>query len=456
VFRTLLIANRGEIAVRVARTCRELGIRAVAVYSTADGDSELLRLVDDAVRIGPPAARRSYRNHAAIIGAARRVGADAIHPGYGFLSEDPDFAEICDAYDIAFVGPPANVLRDLGDKVRARTLMGRVGLPTLSGSVGSVESAADAKSVAARIGYPLIIKAAAGGGGKGMTIVRAPGDLLQSYRRTRATSQAVFGDDRVYVERFVEGARHVEVQVLADGNGHVLSLGERDCSVQRHHQKLVEETPAPGLSADLVAEMESAAVHGARKIGYTGAGTFEFVVDRQGRPHFLEVNCRIQVEHPVTEMVTGLDLVREQIAVAAGVPLGFTQDDVVRRGAAVECRVNAEDPARGFAPAPGVLTDFRPPGGPFTRVDTYGCSGARIPPDYDSLLAKVITWGPDRGLALARADRALAEFAVAGPGIRTTIDFLRVVLNDDAFRKGVHSTAVVERLRSAAGAQPQS
>jgi acetyl-CoA carboxylase, biotin carboxylase subunit len=443
VFRTVLIANRGEIAVRIARSCRELGIRTVAVYSTADRESELLRLVDDAVHIGPPSPRHSYLYIPAILSAAQLVGADAIHPGYGFLSEDPDFAEVCEASGITLVGPPAGVIQEVGDKARARMRMAEVGLPIMAGSDGTVGSLAEAREVAEQVGFPLIVKAVAGGGGMGMTEVHDPATLVRAYKQTRAHARAVFGDGRVYVERFIRNARHVEVQVLCDAKGGAVHLGERDCSVQRRHQKILEETPAPRLPTELTARMGEAALRGALAVGYVGAGTFEFLVDDAGRFTFMEVNCRIQVEHPVTEMVTGVDIVREQLLVAAGEALSLTQSDVSSRGVAVEARINTEDPDRGFVPTPGVLSEFRPPGGPFVRVDTHGYPGMRIPAEYDSLLAKVVAWAPDRAQAIARLDRALAEFAVAGRGVRTTTDFLRRVLADPSYRAGTHTTSIV-------------
>lgn len=443
---TVLVANRGEIALRVIRTCREMGIRTVAVHSTADKDSAHVRAADAAVQIGPGMPRKSYLSAPAVIEAALRTGADAVHPGYGFLSEDPDFAEICADNGLVFIGPRPEVLSRLGDKAVARALMTDAGLPVLPGSPGTVDSAAEANDLANRIGFPLIIKAAAGGGGRGMTVVRQSCDLLPAYRQTRATAQAVFGDNRVYLERFCDSARHIEVQVLADGHGKVLHLGERDCSVQRRHQKLIEESPAPGLHPGLSEAMAKAAVRGARAVGYTGAGTFEFLVHDEGFS-FMEMNCRIQVEHPVTEAVFGVDLVREQIHVAAGEALAFRQEDLVPRGTAVECRVNAEDPARNFAPCPGTLDEFVPPGGPFVRVDTHGYAGWRVPSQYDSLLAKVITWAPERGQALDRMDRALAEFRVVGPGVHTTIPLLRDVLADPVFRDGKHNTSFLDERR---------
>ncbi|MFE9383060.1 acetyl/propionyl/methylcrotonyl-CoA carboxylase subunit alpha [Streptomyces sp. NPDC007025] len=442
-FGTVLVANRGEIAIRVMRTCRELGIRTVAVHSTADRDSSHVHAADAAVQIGPGAPRKSYLSAPAVVEAALRTGADAVHPGYGFLSEDPDFAEICAENGLTFIGPRPEVLARLGDKAVARSLMTDAGLPVLPGSPGTVDSAAEASDLASRIGYPLIIKAAAGGGGRGMTVVRHASDLLPAYRQTRATAQAVFGDNRVYMERYCDSARHIEVQVLADGHGTVLHLGERDCSVQRRHQKLVEESPGPGLHPQLRSAMARAAVRGARAIGYTGAGTFEFLVHDEGFS-FMEMNCRIQVEHPVTEAVYGVDLVAEQIRVASGEALRMSQEDLVPRGVAVECRVNAEDPARDFAPAPGTLAEFVPPGGPFVRVDTHGRAGWKVPPQYDSLLAKVVCWAPERDEALDRMDRALAEFRIAGPGVHTTIPLLREIVADPVFRAGRHITSFLD------------
>jgi len=445
MFDTVLIANRGEIALRVARTCREMGIRTVAVCSSADEGSAATRFADEVVRIGPPAPKRSYLNTPAIIEAALQTGADAIHPGYGFLSEDSDFAEVCTVNGLAFVGPTAEVMRRLADKADTRRIMAEAGLPILPGSDGTLDTGTEAKNVADRIGYPVIIKAAAGGGGRGMTVVHDASDFSRSYRETRATAQAIFGDGRVYVERYVENARHVEVQILCDQHGTGVHLGERDCSVQRRHQKLIEETPAPALDAGAANRMCAAAVAGALATGFTGAGTFEFLVDGDDF-YFMEINCRIQVEHPVTEMVTGVDLVREQIRVAAGLPLTFGQEDVDRRGAALECRVNIEDPERAFAPTPGTLTEFQPPGGPFTRVDTFAYPGWTITPDYDSLVAKVITWGPDRETAIARMDRALDEFRIRGHGVHTTIPFLRETIAHPLFRHAKHTTSLLTEI----------
>jgi acetyl-CoA carboxylase biotin carboxylase subunit len=456
MFEKILIANRGEIAVRVARACRELGVRTVAVYSTADSDSAVVRLADEAVRIGPPASRHSYLNAAAIVEAARQTGAEAIHPGYGFLSEDADFAEVCADNGLVFIGPGPEVVRTFGDKARARALMRQTGLPLAAGSIETLSCVAAARAVADDIGYPVIIKSVAGGGGRGMEVVWSPAELTGAYARIRTTAQVLFGDNRVYLERYLVNARHVEVQVLCDSYGNGIHLGTRDCSVQRRHQKLVEEGPAPALSACTLEGIADAAVRGALAAGYCGAGTFEFLVDEAESFRFIEANCRIQVEHPVTEMITGIDLVHEQLHIAAGVPLRMRQDEVRLHGVAIECRVNMEDPDRGFAPAPGRLDRFAPPGGAFTRVDTHGYPGYLVGPYYDSLLAKVIVWAPDRVLALDRMERALHEFDIAGPGVRTTIPFLRRILDDAAFRKGRYSTGLVERLMDPSGSAPPS
>ncbi|NYJ36126.1 acetyl-CoA carboxylase biotin carboxylase subunit [Nocardiopsis aegyptia] len=448
MFSKVLIANRGEIAVRVARACRELGVPSVAVHSTADRDSMVCRLADEAVQIGPAPAARSYLDPAAVLQAAAQTGADAIHPGYGFLSESPDFAEACEEEGITLVGPPADVMAVLGDKASARALMSKAGLPLLPGSIDPLD-APEAEELAREIGFPVIVKAAAGGGGRGMTVVRGPERFAEEFRRTQATAQILFGDGRVYVERYLERSRHVEVQVLCDGRGGAIHLGERDCSVQRRHQKLIEESPAPNLPEGLAERIRASAVEGALAAGYVGAGTFEFLVSPEGEYYFMEVNCRIQVEHPVTEIATGVDLVREQIRIAAGAPLELAQEDVRLRGAAIECRVNAENPDLDFVPAPGRVEEFVPPGGPFVRVDTHVSTGYSIPPHYDSLLAKVIVWAPDRDQAIARMRGSLNEFVVSGPGVHTTRGFLDRVLADDRFRAAEHSTALVAQILDA-------
>ena len=444
MIKSVLIANRGEIALRVARTCRELGLRTVAVYSDADADSAVVRFADSSVRIGPSPSKSSYLRIPAIIEAARISGADAIHPGYGFLSEDPDFAEVCEAEGLTFIGAPASVMAVLGDKASARGLMLEAGLPLLPGSRDPLPDADQAEAFAAEIGYPVIIKAVAGGGGMGMQVVREPAAYRRAFDQTGATAAAIFGDGRLYVERYLDSARHVEIQILADARGHVVHLGGRDCSLQRRQQKLVEESPVPRVPDGLVAEMGAAAVRGALAAGYVGAGTFEFLLDPERCEfYFMEVNCRLQVEHPVTEMVTGIDLVREQIRIASGEPLGYGQDDIVHRGAAIECRINAENPARGFTPTPGLLTRFEPPGGPWVRVDTHARAGYVVPAHYDSLLAKVIVWAPDRDAAIARMRRALGELRADGPAVTTTAAFLSELLDNPRFRAAEHDTALV-------------
>jgi acetyl-CoA carboxylase biotin carboxylase subunit len=453
MFTTVLIANRGEIALRIARTCRELGMRVVAVHSSDDRDTAIVRYADEAVQVGPTPARRSYLNIPAIVEAALQTGADAIHPGYGLLSENPDFAEVCAANGITFIGPPAEVMARLGDKSAARSFMAELGLPMLPGSLQPLSSVDAARKFADDIGYPVIVKAAAGGGGRGMQVINRRADFARLYCETEAIAQTLFGDGRVYIERFLETSRHVEVQILCDQYGNCISLGERDCSVQRRHQKLVEETPAPALPRGVAARMGQDAVRGALAAGYVGAGTFEFLVDASGEFYFMEVNSRIQVEHPVTEMVTGMDLVAEQFRVADGQPLSMRQEDVVMRGAALECRINAEDSAHGFAPTPGTLEEFVPPGGPFVRVDTYAFPGCRISAAYDSLVAKLVVWAPDRDQALARMRRALEEFRISGPGICTTAGFLRDVLDHPLFRAAMHDTALVASIL-AAGSKP--
>jgi acetyl-CoA carboxylase biotin carboxylase subunit len=445
MFRKVLIANRGEIALRVARACRELHVRTVAVHSTADRDSAVVRFADEAVQIGPPAPTKSYLNAAAILAAAQQTNADAIHPGYGFLSESPDFADACESLGITLIGPPADVMAKLGDKTSARAVMSEAGLPLLPGSLDPL-GPDQARTLAGQIGFPVIIKAAAGGGGRGMQVVHDPDRFVDDYRRTQATAQMLFGDSRVYVEKYLEVARHVEIQVLCDNQGRAIHLGERDCTVQRRHQKLIEETPAPGLPEGLAEQMGQAAVAGALAAGYIGAGTFEFLVAPDGSHYFMEVNCRIQVEHPVTEAVTGVDLVQEQIRIAAGNPLTLTQDDIRPRGVAIECRINAEDPRAGFAPSPGLIEQFIPAGGPFVRVDTHVYAGYTVPPNYDSLLAKLIVWAPERDQAIARMQRALAEFQISGPRIRTTNSFLFTVLAHPRFQTATHSTSLVEEI----------
>ncbi|WP_129666783.1 acetyl-CoA carboxylase biotin carboxylase subunit [Phytoactinopolyspora endophytica] len=436
MFQKVLIANRGEIALRVLRACRELGVRTVAVYSDADAHTLPVQLADESVNVGPSRPGASYLHIPNIIGAAVKTGADAIHPGYGFLSEDPYFAEICADHGITFIGPPPEVMETVGDKSMARKIMSDAGLPLLPGTVEPVHTFEQARTIADEIGYPVVIKATSGGGGRGITVVERAEDLRRAYQGTRATAQALFGNRDVYVERYLARARHVEVQVLCDAHGEAVHLGERDCSVQRRHQKLIEESPSPAVGDELRAEIGEAALAGARAAGYRGAGTMEFLLDDDGRFWFMEMNARIQVEHPVTEMVTGVDLICEQIRVAAGLGLSVKQDDVVLSGYAVECRINAEDPSRDFVPTPGRLDVFRPSSGPWTRVDTHCRSGDMIPPFYDSMIAKLIVWGPDRRTALDRLRRALDEFEVEGPGVHTTRDFDRWLVDHPSFRAG--------------------
>ncbi len=443
MFKKVLVANRGEIAVRVIRACRELGIRTVAVYSEADRDSLHVRMADEAFCIGPPPAADSYLNIPNILSTAELLGVDAIHPGYGFLSEDPRFAEICRDAKITFIGPPPEAMEAMGNKAKAREIAQRAGVPVVPGSPGPVRNEREAYQVADRLGYPLLVKASAGGGGRGMRVVHSREDLGRALQTAQREAEAAFGSGELYLEKYLEEPRHVEVQILADTRGNAVHLGERDCSVQRRHQKLLEEAPAPGLSPRLRAQLHRAALRLVHAIGYVNAGTVEFLVDRQENFYFLEMNTRIQVEHPVTEAVTGLDLVAEQIRIAAGERLRFSQRDVEFRGHALECRINAEDPAHDFRPSPGRVVSFVPPGGPGIRVDTHVYAGYTIPPYYDSLIAKVVAWGRDRTEAIARMERALREFEITG--IRTTIPLHRAILDNAFFRRGEVYTNFVQR-----------
>ena len=448
MFEKVLIANRGEIALRVARACRELGIKSVAVYSTADAESAVVKFADESVHIGPPATGRSYLHIPNIIGAAQKTGADAIHPGYGFLSEDPYFAEICTEEGITFIGPKPEVMERVGDKATARDLMSKAGLPLLPGTVDPVQTVDEAQSIADEIGYPVIIKAVAGGGGRGMTVVRRREDLANDYRSTRATAQAVFKDSNVYIERYLEAPFHTEVQLVCDTYGNGVYFGERDCSVQRRHQKLIEEAPSVHLTPEMRKDIGEKAVAGATSIGYSGAGTMEFLLDHDGNLAFMEMNARIQVEHPVSEMITDCDLIQEQIRVAAGEKLSVTQDDVVFKGHSIECRINAEDPDADFAPTAGRLETYVPPGGPWTRVDSHCYPGWMISPFYDSLIAKLIVWAPDRERAINRMARALDEFEISGRGVKTTIPFHQRMLDHPQFRSGDVTTDFVEQVMS--------
>jgi acetyl-CoA carboxylase biotin carboxylase subunit len=443
-FGKVLIANRGEIAVRVIRACRELGIGTVAVFSEADRESLHVLMADEAVCIGPPAPAESYLAIDRIVAAARARGAEAVHPGYGFLAENAAFAEACATAQLVFIGPPPAAIRAMGDKVAARRTAKRLGVPVVPGTESPVTDDAEAARVAAEVGYPLMIKAAMGGGGKGMRLVRAAGELARALRAARSEAGGAFGDTSVYIERYVQEPRHVEIQVLADTHGSVVHLGERECSIQRRHQKLVEESPSPGLTAEMRARMGEAACRLAAAVGYVNAGTVEFLVDRRREFYFLEMNTRLQVEHPVTELVTGRDLVKEQLRIAAGEKLGYGQDEVTWRGWAIECRINAEDPTEGFVPSPGRIEDLRVPAGPGVRDDSGVYAGATVSRFYDTLMAKVIVWGPDRDAALARMRRALAEYRITG--VRSTIPVLERIMADPEFTAGRLHTGFMERL----------
>ena len=442
MFDRVLVANRGEIAVRVIRALQELGIEAVAVYSTADRDALHVELAEHAVCIGPPAAAESYLRIANVVAAAETTGCDAIHPGYGFLAENAAFVRACDDSGLVFIGPTADVVEQMGDKVRAKEAMSAAGVPLVPGSDGA--AGVDVlRRAATDAGFPVLLKASAGGGGKGMRIVTAEDELAGAFDAASAEATAAFGDGSVYVEKLVSPARHVEIQVLCDGQGGVLTLGERECSIQRRHQKLVEESPSAALDDATRAQMEETVARACEAIGYRNAGTFEFLVGPDGAFYFIEVNCRLQVEHPVTELVTGIDIVREQIRIAAGEPLSTT-GRAPRRGHAIEVRINAEDPARGFLPAPGLVTSFDAPSGPGVRIDTAIRAGAEIPPYYDSLIAKLIIWDESRPAAIARTERALRELVVEG--IPTTRDLALDVLGSHEFASGDYSTSTLEEL----------
>ena len=441
MFNRVLVANRGEIAVRVIRALHELGVEAVAVYSTADADALHVRLADRAVRIGPPAAAESYLNIAAVVAAASTTGCEAVHPGYGFLAENDEFVRMCEDNDLVFIGPPAGVMARMGDKALAKAEMRAAGVPLVPGTEG-VAGPEEARVAAEELGFPVLLKAAAGGGGKGMRLVREPDELHDAYQRAAAEAHAAFGDGSLYVEKVISPARHVEIQVLCDHHGNVLTCGERECSVQRRHQKLIEESPSPALDDELREEMEAAAERACRHIGYRNAGTFEFLVGPDGSFSFIEVNTRLQVEHPVTELVIGIDIVREQVRIATGEPLAHGRRAGPRSGHAIELRINAEDPAHDFAPSPGLITRFRPPLGPGVRVDTFVEEGTTISPFYDSLIAKLIVVDGSRRLAIERARRTLREFEI--DGVATTRDVLLDILDSDEFRSGEYSTSFLD------------
>ncbi len=441
MFGKILIANRGEIALRIQRACRELGIPTVAVHSTADSDAMHVRLADESVCIGPPAARDSYLHIPAILSAAAVTGADAIHPGYGFLSENAKFAEMVEAHGITFIGPSPGHMRTMGDKIAAKAAMAAIGVPLVAGSDGAVDDMEEARRVADRIGYPVLIKAAAGGGGRGMKVAHAPDELEEAWGVARTEARTAFGDDAVYIEKYLDRPRHIELQVLADNYGNVVHLGERDCSLQRRHQKLVEEAGSPALDAAARDAIGATVTAGLRKIGYRNAGTLEFLY-QDGQFAFIEMNTRLQVEHPVTEMVCNIDLVREQIRIAAGQELGYGQTDIVFQGHAIECRVTAEDPVT-FMPTPGRVELYQPPGGLGVRVDSALYAGYVVPPYYDSMVAKLIVHAATRADAIARMRRALMEFAIQG--IRTTIPLHRRIMEAPEFKAGDYTIHWLER-----------
>jgi len=443
MFRKVLIANRGEIALRIIRACRELGIRTVAVYSEADRDSLHVRFADEDVCIGPPPARDSYLNIPRIVAAAEITGADAIHPGYGFLAENAEFAEICEHSNIVFIGPTADQIRLMGDKAVARRTMAEQGVPTVPGSDGTISDVDEAARIAEEIGFPVLIKAAAGGGGKGMRVAPDRETFAKQFLNAQREAEAAFGDPSVYLEKYLVRPRHIEIQLLGDSFGRVVHLGERECSIQRRHQKLIEEAPSPVMTPELRERMGEAAVRGAQAIGYRSAGTIEFLVDEDGNFYFMEMNTRIQVEHPVTEMVTGIDLIKEQIRVAAGEPMSVPEGPVELRGHAIECRINAEDPSRNFAPSPGKIEIFHPPGGPGVRLDSHVYAGYHVPAHYDSLLAKLIVHANTRQEAITRMKLALESFIIEG--VHTTIPFLIELLEDPDFIAGNIDTKFLDR-----------
>ena len=440
MFKKILIANRGEIALRIIRTCKEMGIKTVAVFSTADRDSLHVRFADEAVCIGPPPSRQSYLSIPAIISAAEVTGADAIHPGYGFLSENAEFSRICSEHGIKFIGASADMINSMGDKATAKETMKRAGVPVIPGSDGLIDTVEEAKELAKAIKYPVIIKATAGGGGRGMRIIRDESEFDKLWEDAKMESAAAFGNDAMYMEKFVEEPRHIEIQIVGDKFGKACHLSERDCSIQRRHQKLCEETPSPALSEELRKKMGEAAIAGAMAIGYEGAGTIEFLVDKNGDFYFMEMNTRIQVEHPITEEVTDFDLIKEQIKVAAGIPI--SGQNYFPKLYALECRINAEDPANGFRPSPGKITNLHLPGGHGVRIDSHVYSGYTIPPNYDSMIAKVIVSGQSREEVLLRMKRALQEFVIEG--IKTTIPFHIKLMDDPTFQSGQFTTAFME------------
>ncbi len=448
MFNKILIANRGEIAVRILRACRDIGVPAVVAFSEADRDTLAVRMADEAICIGPAEARKSYLNQSAVVSAALITGCDAIHPGYGFLSEDAGFAEVCTAHELHFIGPRAEVLERFGSKYDVRRMLSATGLPTVPGSHGILGDLKDALDQAAAAGYPVLLKPSAGGGGRGMRLVRSPREMETSLPLARSEASAAFGDDSVYFEKWIEESRHVEVQVLIDRHGHGIHLGERDCSVQRRHQKIIEEAPSPAMDEAARGRLRDLAIRSVMAAGYESAGTLEFLLDGEGNFYFIEINCRIQVEHPVTEMLTGVDLIVQQMSLAAGDELTLRQEQVQISGHAIEFRINAEDPGDNFAPQTGTIEELTLPGGPGVRVDTHLFPGYEIPPYYDSLLAKLIVWGETREIALARSRRALAEFQVAG--VKTNLPFHRGIVDNAAFLGAAVSTNLLDRVGPAA------
>jgi acetyl-CoA carboxylase biotin carboxylase subunit len=446
MFEKILVANRGEIAVRIMRACRELDIRTVAVYSEVDANSMHVQMADEAICIGPSASSESYLKRDRIIGAAEIADVDAIHPGYGFLSEDARFAEVCESCNIAFIGPGSSVMKAFGDKQTSRELAERAGVAVPPGSDGMVEDEASARQVSKEIGYPVIIKAVAGGGGRGMRVAHNEVSLLTGYHTARTEAEKAFGNSGVYIEKFIENPRHIEFQILGDTRGNIIHLGERDCSIQRRNQKLVEETPSPLMSGlpDLRKTMGDAALRIAHEANYVNAGTVEFVADDEGNFFFLEVNKRIQVEHPITEEVTGIDLVKQQILIAMGEPLRISQEDITMTGHAIECRINAENPYADFIPSPGRVDMYYAPGGYGVRIDSHVYAGYTIPPTYDSMIAKLITTGKDRREAIARMSRALGEYMITG--VKTTIPIEQAIMRDPNFRRGKYATNFIENL----------
>lgn len=443
MFNRILIANRGEIAVRIIRACREMGIETVAIYSTMDKDALHVQMADEAVCVGPPKGKDSYLNMENIISATILTGAQAIHPGFGFLSENSKFAEMCEECNIVFIGPDANMIDLMGNKSKARETMIKAGVPVVPGSEGAVGDLDEALEIAEKIGYPVMIKASAGGGGKGMRLAYTREEFIKAFNTAKSEAKAAFGDDTMYIEKFVENPRHIEFQILGDAFGNIVHLGERDCSIQRRHQKVIEEAPSTAINPELRERMGRDAILAAKSIGYKNAGTIEFLLDKYGNYYFIEMNTRIQVEHPVTEMVTGIDLIKEQIRIAAGLPLSFSQEDVTIRGHAIECRINAENPNKGFMPSPGTVNSLHFPGGFGIRIESALYQGYKIPPTYDSMIAKLIAYGKDREDAIAKMKRALGEFIIEG--MDTNIDFLFQILHTEDFEKGNIDTGFIEK-----------